>query len=1661
MQVTVQVNPLSPETRVLNLSPNTVLALAAQANLPTRYGLPRAVLWEHGVGHVIPLDNWARVRLKPGARLSLDYEVEGPVAVAALGAIVSAAAPTLATMLLGAAATPLLTSLVAAGISALFMLAANALIPPPDQPDTRRYENFTITGTQNAINPWGVLPKVLGRHFMYPPLTATGYTETETVVPVTPPPDPPPVFPVGWPGVVQEFANRPSENTTLVTSWEPEVEEEFEDGFEPPRDFETPETVVNILDHESQSIFWVGRMTFGTGPLCLEDIRIGTTPITEFSDEDVQIEFLNVDQAATLARVPDLASKVVGWRSGGEALSLYSRDVTADGYNVELLHDQGQVRTSRVNTQRAEIDVDFPQGLGHIKRNGELVVNRGGPIELHFEYRKSGDLGWIDGGVLRCRGKSRSLLRYTHRLSFPEVAQWDIRITRLSPDRDGTDYLDDSFLTQIRSIGVEDLPSHPDIAEMAIRLKAGPDLNNQVNAIGATVRQMAPVWDGTQWSTPVEVRHPAWMVADLLRGVQQSSPVADAKIDLAGLKAWADEEPHWTCDFVIDTEMTGDEVMRLICAAGRARHALDDRLRYSVIRETDSAVVRGLITPRNSWGFSGQMVFPRDLHGFRCEVLSERAGWQRDEVMVYADGYSAANATEVETLELPGVVVPTLATDEGNVYRLARYHMAAAQLRRERFSVSMDWESLPYRRGHVVKLQHEAAKIGAGAAAVTSVVADGSGFASRIRLDDVVDVTTACRMTIRKQSGEVFFFTATPDLGAPYEWDVVTPGVAAADIQDGDLAVLELTELAEMLCVITGIERGAEEEARLHLAVWAPEILQADSGLIPPFVPNVTDPDSRFGPVAPVVSSAESSVATTIRQASETVPRIAVFFDWPAQVSNDTRWRLRWADADSLSWTQGELRAPAATLFTDALEIGRNYIVEVRAEDSEGRSRGWVRVPGSYTAVVTDPPSAPVGWRAEPGYDCVRFSGPPAPGSFFQSFCIFGATAADADTLHLLATPSTPAAEITPPAGITRYRVGVLDRASRLGTLTDWLEASPLPIGPGALSPDVWADIAEDATDIANGLLTQFQTDVIDPIVATFPPIQVELGTLGGRIENLAVEQRSAAEIAGDLQESVLWALLRTRDNESRMRDAGVYVDPEDGSVRIAGLDQVAGRVSEAEIELDAQRASIELRATYAEIEGMIAEAVFDPDSFADFSDLQLRMQQAEIDIDALDGAIALKADAVAVDGIDARLVSAEADIDALEATITLKVDTADFDAVETRLQSAEIEISALDGPAIRAAVADTRHLQEEVDLSSVANLDALMELYRTRQALRTDIAFASQDLRALVDEDRTAIAELSQTLGASIDENGALIRTEQQARAEADLALASSIQTLEAEATELAGGVAGNSTAITEINVRVTDAEGELVAQSLQIDSLSATLTTAQGDITGNATAIGGLTTRVTDAEGEITTQASQIASLSADLSTAQGDITGNATAISGLDVRVTDAEGDLVSQAAQITSLTASVGQNAADISAEATARTTADDALAATISTVQADVGGLEASVATQSTAIATLEGNAEASFGLRVEAGGAGAGLELVALDDPVSGPASALRVNADNILLDGTVQAHHINVQSLSAISATIGTFQTSATGERVVISDDVIAVYDANDTLRVKLGDLS
>ncbi|WP_203595561.1 hypothetical protein [Salipiger sp. PrR003] len=486
-----------------------------------------------------------------------------------------------------------------------------------------------------------------------------------------------------------------------------------------------------------------------------------------------------------------------------------------------------------------------------------------------------------------------------------------------------------------------------------------------MDSLNAIVQQLAPVWTGSGWTAPQPVRHPAWGFLQAIRGQHLRRPVRDERIDLEAFRAWATEEPHWTCDYVVDTATQLGEVLDIIAAAGRAKRTLTD-LKWSIIRDNAAGPVRQVFTPRNSWGFKAEHRFPRKIHGFRVKARSERLEWQEDEILVLADGFTRKTASELETLDLPGVVVTVDDEDQGNVYRLGRYHLATALNRPATYTLQVGWEHLRVTRGDKVRFVHDVPLIGVGQARIKAITVGGDGFVDSLTLDDVFDMEQASfRMLVRNVGGNQSFTAFSPVDPQARVWTPDT-NVAAGDIAVGDLVIVEELMQESVDLIVTSVRPKPDESAELQLVDAVPAVLDADSGAIPPYSPVITeprDPATAGLPPAPVVISAYSSSLTQIVLPDLSVrPRIAVQLApfVTGSAAEGVTLQLRWSDAEAeAAWVYGEkVAAGEYTLLTGALEKGESYRVEVSAVGADGKTRGWVSA-GVVTATMA-PPAPPL-----------------------------------------------------------------------------------------------------------------------------------------------------------------------------------------------------------------------------------------------------------------------------------------------------------------------------------------------------------------------------------------------------------------------------------------------------------------------------------------------------------------------------------------------------------------------------------------------------------------------------------------------------------------------------------------------------------------------------
>lgn len=477
------------------------------------------------------------------------------------------------------------------------------------------------------------------------------------------------------------------------------------------------------------------------------------------------------------------------------------------------------------------------------------------------------------------------------------------------------------------------------------------------------------------------------------------------------------------------------------------------------------------------------------------------------------------------------------------------------------------------------------------------------------------------------------------------------------------------------------------------------------------------------------------------------------------------------------------------------------------------------------------------------------------------------------------------------------------------------------------------------------------------------------------RIKYVGPDARSVDERLDQLTSSVTWTLQRLLETRQNLSDAGIFVDPNNGVVRIEAFEQVDQRVSDVSIQLDAVESTLNLKTSVAQVNQIVSNAVLDPTQIPVLDDFELRLTSAEVELSGLEAEVQLKADATIIDGLEATLTQATVDIDALEAAINLKVEQSEFDDVTTRLADAEVELQAFNGASFRVSLSDQRRLADAQEVSDVTSMQQLWEQLKTRQSLIDSIALAENQLYAVVNDGFAAEAEerliLATKLGqaessieqlnvslsdtevalatsitdytALFGQNEAAIQQEAIARADADEAITglidtitatfnSDISTAQATANQALTAAGDNEAAITaataEYTARFVQNEQDIAANEASISS--ETIARADAD-----SALGSQITTLSNEVGQAQTTASQALSSSSD----------NANAI----IAATD-------------EYTALFGQNEAAIQQEAIARATEDDAINGLIVNLTTDLGEVQ----TTATQALTSASNNEAAI-----------------------------------------------------------------------------------------------
>lgn len=412
----------------------------------------------------------------------------------------------------------------------------------------------------------------------------------------------------------------------------------------------------------------------------------------------------------------------------------------------------------------------------------------------------------------------------------------------------------------------------------------------------------------------------------------------------------------------------------------------------------------------------------------------------------------------------------------------------------------------------------------------------------------------------------------------------------------------------------------------------------------------------------------------------------------------------------------------------------------------------------------------------------------------------------------------------------------------------------------------VTAQTAQDAAalgEVLKGQITQSQlhadlsgrVDMIDVLDVGRPELGVATGLIQATAALAAADVQKRDEIDAAARQALEALLIADRALE-RITDAGVYVDPDTGTVKIAGLEATRDEVTQLEVLLDAVQGQLALKATTAYVDGKIAEAVLSPADLLLYEGLDARVTSVTQALNSVNGQLAQKASAAELTQALVRLTTAENNLDALSGQIALRVTRSEWESaqqgLENRVSSAEVTLNALDVPSITQTVIASRRLDKSADKAAQALLRDILTGEKNREQAQDALAFAKTELSASFQEGLQAEAQQRTQLAAKVDSQAAALSQESTARSTADEALARQQQALAAQVTQTDQRLQAQIQQESQARADAVSAEAQArQALAARLDQADASLQAAvQSEQTARVNADGALSQRIDTAQ-------------------------------------------------------------------------------------------------------------------------------------------------------------------------------------------------------------------
>lgn len=711
---------------------------------------------------------------------------------------------------------------------------------------------------------------------------------------------------------------------------------------------------------QGSETYAMGLFCLGYGPLQIDDpgndIKLGDKAISTIPN--CTYEFLP------------------GANPDSETITIFNPDFTDLNVNQALSYNAAANRTAPQSGVQLQIDIQFPNGLVQYDSSGNPSATT---VQIKVERSTDGttwtnvppENGLSSDPCFTYSDNKTTAFSISRVVTVPK-ATYQVRVTRLTADSTDSNLVNATTWSLLRAYG--DTPSVNPIkdrngnkigmAYIALKMKASDMANGQLEDLNVLVKSKLNTWTGAAWTTsPTATNNPAWIYADILAGKANKRAKSLSELDGNQLKAWADfcDTNGFTFNYVFDGGSTVNEALKQVAAAGRASIFQNDG-KFSVLIDQKQTTAVQHFTPRNMHSLQIDGNSPEVPHALKMQFANaDDNKYVQDERIVYWDGYNSDGsngltaATLFQSIPLVGV------TNKDQAWKLGRYTLAIANLRRRKVSFVTDIEHLRCNRFDMVRVRDDVAGFGLGQGIIKTVTTDGSGNVTSITLDETVSMTSGKSYGIWVRMSDMseahYAINTAPGTTPTLTFTTPIPAATSPKPVVGNMVMFGEygSEAQEM--IVFSIENQDEKSARITCIDHAPAVYDAANGTIPDFTSGVTSvPVQQQTVDPPTIISYRTDEKVLLKDTDGSLQsRIQVTLAPPASTVQYFEAQIKLSDATL--WGSSQV-FPASTgeIYLSPVLDGKSYDIQIRCISFSSRLSAWTQFDDIMVVGKSTPP---------------------------------------------------------------------------------------------------------------------------------------------------------------------------------------------------------------------------------------------------------------------------------------------------------------------------------------------------------------------------------------------------------------------------------------------------------------------------------------------------------------------------------------------------------------------------------------------------------------------------------------------------------------------------------------------------------------------------------